>query len=154
MIPVAHLRPETRDLLRPMIEGVMARQVSEVPVPDEAMAGDGWRLIGGDGEHRGQAIIFTLGWMESRQFHSALWIGVAGRSRSGGSLWRTMHDPPHPLPTSPRTDASRQPKTPWLATRILPGILGLTRDQIIWTADFAECLAWTWLLDFSDLAKK
>lgn len=152
MIPATHLQPQTRTLLRGIIAGVSAGNTAVIPTPPEAIAGDGWRLIGGieGGEHAGSAAIFTLGWMDGRHLRSTIWIAIARKSRSGKPLWSMLHRPPMPLPTVTRTDPDRQPMTPWLATRMLPGVAGLSRKQLEWTADFAESLAWTWLLDLEE----
>ena len=74
------------------------------------------------------------------------WLGVAQRSRCGADLWRAMHRPMPPLP-APKTNPDRQPVTPWLATRLLPGALVCGLEAMGWIADFSECLAWEWILE-------
>jgi hypothetical protein len=68
-------------------------------------------------------------------------LGVAGRSRCGGPLWRMLHD--HSvLPTQTRRDEA--PPAPWCAARLEPGIVG-DSEAATWLGDFERTLAWAWL---------
>jgi hypothetical protein len=69
-----------------------------------------------------------------------LTTGTALKARSAPRLWRMLHD----TATMPCvTGRGAVPPAPWQADRIEAGALDHP-EAIVWTGDFARCLAWTW----------
>jgi hypothetical protein len=136
MVPASHVQPASRRVLGPIVEQLVREGAAMVPVPGPRP----WRLSGA--AEPGRCLSVTVQarlvvWVD------VVWLGVALHSRCGAVVWRAMHSvQPH------ATDASRQPATPWLATRIMPSAVLLPpeelREAMAWMADLSECLAWVW----------
>lgn len=140
MIPPDHLQDATREMLRPVIEALIAH--------GEAQIDELWRVAGVN--EPGRCLSATVLMPGKRAVFGGLpvaWIGVGAHSRCGARLWEAMHQLETIGPV--KTDPSRPPATPWLATRMLPGAASLTftsgRDLLQQLADLSECLAWTWI---------
>lgn len=123
MIPASHVQPATLAALRPVVAALLATGEADIP--------RGWRITGAAS---GRRALSAQIWGSGGR--------VAAHSREGAEVWRAMHR----MGEGVRTDGSHQPVTPWLATRILPGAMSLTPDQMAQLADLQECLAWTWLM--------
>lgn len=132
MIPASHVQSATLDALRPVLAALARAGEARLPPPLE-----GWRVTAG--QEAGRCLSAMLQTRIGDDWLGVVWLGIARHSRCGSSLWRSMHGGGKVL-----TDANRQPATPWLATRMLPGAL-LVASDLAWIADFSECLAWAWM---------
>lgn len=138
MIPPAHLQPETRAVMAGLITELARHGRAAIP----GVSGE-WQMTAG--AEPGACLSATLMARVGDSWLAVAWLGIARRSRCGASLWASMHAVD--TGSTVRTDAGRQPMTPWLATRMLPGVLAVRPDSLAWIADFSECLALTWIGD-------
>lgn len=70
-----------------------------------------------------------------------LHIGIAGHSRCGAELWRTLHEMAGDRLTVV-TNPAKPPVTPWCADLL---DIGISLEAATWTGDFSRCVAWTWI---------
>lgn len=134
MIPASHVQPKTMAVMRGILATLSAGSPAMLPVPGE------WRVTAG--QDAGRCLSAMVEARIGEEWVGVVWLGVAQHSRCGASLWVDMHS----LPISqPKTNADRQPATPWLASRMLPGSVLIHPQSMAWIADFEECLAWAWI---------
>lgn len=134
--PRSGVLDETIEILRPLL--IRALKGDRVGVPRQP----GFSMTGG--VHGRCCMITVSAQVEetaSPRPIPVLSIGVAGNSRCGAHLWRTMHERPD---LSYATDPERVPPAPWCADRIDLGSVKVM-DAMAWTGDLSRCLAWTWL---------
>lgn len=135
--------------LQAIIEHIASGTVAEtVPIP--AMPG---YSIGGRAS--GRCLVATV-WADGPPSELLLSLGVAGHSRCGAEVWRTLHGvglPPGILmpPADARiagkyrlTSADHQPPTPWCAVTLTAEI-GHHPDAMLALGDLERCLAWAFL---------
>lgn len=141
--PRSEVGPGIVEALRPILERALTGTPTPIP------PGQGYTLTGGV---RGRCASFTvwsrslLIWPEDDQAQRApvVEIGVAGHSRCGAPLWRTLHALAARLDLPVKTDPGRCPPEPWCAALLYPGAV-LAPDAMDWLGDFERCLAWAWL---------
>lgn len=135
--------------LREVIARFSAGTVAEtVPIP----AMPGYSL---GGRVSGRCMVASV-WADGPPSELVLSIGVAGHSRCGAAVWRTMHAmglPPGSLMPPPElrvageyrlTHPDHQPATPWCAVALTEAV-GRHADAMLLLADLERCLAWAFL---------
>lgn len=136
------LRSEVRDevlaVLRPLLERALAGEYVAVPG-----VGTGYTMRGA---RYGRCCTVTVyapqGETARPQPVPVLTIGVAGHSRCGARLWRSLHESAAIVPTV--TSPDQTPPEPWVADRLEIGAVQHL-EAMHWTGDWSRCMAWTWL---------
>jgi len=136
--PRSEVAAETIRILRPLLD--LALRGEHAPVPGQP----GYTMTGGS---TGRCAMVTL-WRilpdTTGERVPVLHVGIAGHSRCGAALWRSLHELAGArLPVA--TNPDRQPVTPWCADLL---DIGLAMDPQVtgWTGDWSRCIAWTYLM--------
>lgn len=125
--PRSEVSDDAVAMLQPLLERVLSGE--HVPIAGLTMNG-----TAEDG-----ACIVTL----SQTGVPVVTIGIASHSRGGALLWPVLHQS-SPL-AAPRTSPEQIPPEPWCATRLQPGVVLITLDELLMLGDIERCLAWAWI---------